>query len=829
MFRAHALLLSFTVLFLLGFSSCRPTRLVPKNKSLVVGTGINIDNPAVHKDEMYSYLRIKPNRRMFDIRLDAGGKDRYVSRGIPVYLFLYNTVDKNKVDQRRREKQRRRILRAEDPSTVKDPKMVGDFFVRIFHKIGEEPVILDTEAVHKSSRQLALYLNNKGYFNSTVKDSIVYLKNGRKSIIYYNVKTTEPYRLRNINWQVDDTALAATPLMQDQIKQTKLHTGDIYDVDVFVEERDRITKALHDNGYYLFSKDYIHYRVDSAFVNHQMDLTVQVRKQLTMTGENDTSYVLRNHQKFTLNNIYVVTDYVRTRNAEEVATPDTTRADGTYILYHNWLRYKPSTLTPLIRMRSDSLYRESQFEATYREFVALRNFRQVTVNARIAPLKAGPNKLDAYILLQPVPRQSYFTQLEGTNTGGNLGISGSFTYDNYNLFRGAEILELRLKGGTEAQQPLTNTDQNTGATEQLAFNTIEIGPELSIYFPREFFPFNLLGLKKAEAKKTLLQTSFNYQHRAEYERTVGTFSYGYNFRYKHKGGAASSFGLYPGEINVVKAKLSESFQAVLDANNDLLLQYRFRDHLTVNDIRISYLFTTQDVNKAKNVNFLKVDLESAGWLLRQGFKLTNGVADGSGSYRIAGIPFAEYLRFYFDYRYYRVLGEHEKLVLRVAQGAGFPQRNFRQLPIEKSFYGGGANGIRAWNARTLGPGGYDAPQNDKYLQFGDIQSEYNIELRFRMFSKSVEGAIFGDAGNIWLGTPDTTRPLGDFDKTRYFKELAFGAGVGLRIDLQFFLLRLDVATPLRDPARPDGDRWHLYQGREFWERTNLNFGIGYPF
>jgi hypothetical protein len=284
--------------------------------------------------------------------------------------------------------------------------------------------------------------------------------------------------------------------------------------------------------------------------------------------------------------------------------------------------------------------------------------------------------------------------------------------------------------------------------------------------------------------------------------------------------------LFPIELNVVKVKPRQGLIDLLQ-NPDPLLQYRFTDHL-ITDFRITYVLNTQNPQKRRRYFFLKVDAESSGLLLRPLFEASNAEPNEDGSYEIGGIPFSHYVRFLVDGRYNQPIGNHQNVVMRAAIGVGFPLANFPTLPLEKSFYGGGANGIRAWEARTLGPGSFIVPADQKYAQFGDIQVEYNLEYRFRI-TKTLNGAVFIDGGNIWIMKEDSLRPGADFSfkDFRFLQDFAAGPGIGLRYDLNFFIIRLDWGVKLRDPSYPYGERWYIPGERKLG--SNLNFGIGYPF
>lgn len=820
----------------------------------------------VDKGDMYSYVKQKPNRKLFGLNpknifrwhvvVDSADTtrrprkrielvDRGTSKngaGYPLYLTLYNFVNPERLKAKqdsadKRFEERNKIREAKNRKPRKKRrKLAGE----VLQNIGEPPVILDTVVTRRSAEQLNQYLDNKGYFRSTVTDSIAYpslfkrhlLKKSpdslgifgrpkKKVIVYYIAKPAHVYTLDTISWEVKDGEMAYDVYIDSS--SCLLHRGDNYDLDQFEAERDRIVKALRNSGYYTFSRDFVKFQADTTVGDHRVNVRIKVlRNRLKV---NDTTYVDVNHKRYYVRNISVKTIYSTAQLKEDKIVYDTAVDEGIYYLRNTEreqeLRFRPHVLSERILIRNGYLYKQTQFDETYNQLTSLHVFRQVVVE----PSRSGDtDQLDVKILLFAIPKQNFTTQVEGTNTGGYLGIGGSFAYQNNNVDRGAELLEFRIKGGTEAQQPLAQTTQ-TNPGDQITFNTIEFGAELSLNIPRAYFPFNLVRLNRAEGRKTVLSTSFNYQSRVDFDRSLLNFSYGYTF----KRGPWERIGIYPLEINVVDVTPRQGLEDLL-ANGDVLLRYRFTDHL-INDCRFSFVHNEQFNNakseKRKWKPYLKFDAEMSGMGTYQLMKAIGGTKDTFGSYNIAGIPFSHYFRFYVDGRLYKDVGDHQMIVTRLAVGTGFPQKNYRTLPLEKAFYGGGANGIRAWEARSLGPGSFNVPADEQFAQFGEIQIEYNIEYRFRI-TKSLFGALFADGGNIWLLPSATdTEEEAKFHFNSFYKDLAFGPGFGIRYDLSFFIVRLDWGFKMRDPSRPYGDRW--WEPGDGIMPSNLNFGIGYPF
>jgi hypothetical protein len=867
--KTYFLLCLFAVAAIMVETGCTAKRL-GKGQVLLKKVIIRCDDPAVSKDEIYGYVKQKPNRKLFGLNnphILKRGKIGYSfwnkhfmsdGAGYPFYLAINNLVNPKREVRRelRRdekfEKKHQRYLNnpkkknGKDRHEPKKHRTVGEFLLAI----GEAPSILDSTKTNRSVNQITSYLFNKGYFNGTVTDTLIYpplQKNKKKKAIQcYIIHPGTVYTIRDVVWDIQDENLAYDLLTDTAqqyclIKRASATRRSNFDVDTLEAEQERLTKTLRNNGYYKFSKDYISFKPDSTWGTHQVNVKIIIRKQEFKI--NDTTWVETPHQRYSINKIYVKSlfDLQQLRSDKDLSTYDTTFFSDMYFLRNadfmdglpieKKLKFKPDVLASRISFRTNLPYRQNDYEATYRQLTNLRVFRQVVID----PVEVGKDKLDIYVKLIPIPKQSYTTQFEATtNSGSSLGVGGSFGYGNNNLFRGAEILQFNVKAGTEIQQAINS---NSPSTNGLGFNTVEGGVDAQLNIPREFFPFNILVAKnKTEEKRTtndrrtVFIAAFNYQSRSDYDRSLGNLSYGYTFHYRKPATQdkperdLGRFALFPIEINVVKVLPKQGLLDLLQ-NPDPLLHYRFTDHL-IQDFRITYLLNKK-IDQKGDIFFLKIDGETSGLILRKAFELSNAQRDANGSYEIAGIPFSQYVRFFFDSRINKPIGDRQNFVARAAFGIGFPMKNFPTLPLEKSFYGGGANGIRAWEARTLGPGSYVVPSDQKYAQFGDIQLEYNLELRFKI-TKTLNGAAFVDGGNIWIMKADPTRPNADFSfqDLRFLNDLAFGPGLGLRYDLSFFIVRLDWGFKVRDPSFPVGDRWYVGQRKL---GSSVNFGIGYPF
>src|ERR1041385_17409 len=468
------------------YTGCSSTKRLKPGQTLLKKVIIKCANPDISKDEIYGYLKQKPNRKLFGLNvphlLKRGkiGKKNLLTNGsgYPFYLHIYNLINpKRDIKRRARHDarfQKRHTYWENHQKTKKgkarrEPKYhktVGEFFAQI----GEAPVIIDSTKTNRSVHQIGLYLDNKGYLHSTVKDTLIYpfaqRKKHKKGILVFIVSPAQPYTIRNITWQIHDDGIAYDLQTDTAADKVLLKRGANFDIDVFEQERDRITASLRNNGYFLFSKDYIRYSVDTALGSHQVDVKIIINK--IQYAISDSTFTEVNHQRFYVRNIVIKS----LTNIGQLRV-DTMNYDSTFFRDMHFLRntgsvngiplekklkFKPEILYSRITFRPDLVYRQSDYEITYKQLTALRDFKQVVID----PQRVGTDKIDVVIKLFPVPKQGYITQFEGTtNSGSNLGIGGSFGYQNNNLFRGAEIFQFNIKGGTEVQKTLSGTSLNT--------------------------------------------------------------------------------------------------------------------------------------------------------------------------------------------------------------------------------------------------------------------------------------------------------------------------------------------------------------------------------
>lgn len=815
--------LAFSSLFIVLLFSCNPTRKLKENEYLL-NRNVIIDrsaslfklNPDLEKSDFESYIKQKPNRKVLLLRF---------------HLFLYNLIDKDKAlrkkqkrDERYDKKNKEHLFKFQQENEKRAKKGLPPRTPHLKDKdrltwrewvmdIGEPPVIYDSLMRRKSTQQIQQFLHNKGYFNCTVRDSAS-LKDKRANV-FYIITPNKPYKINEVKFTVKDQVMSY--YVHADTMNSLLIKGKNYDSDVFQAERERITKNLRNEGYYYFSKDYIYYKVDSSLHSNQVNVELIIRKR-SIKPEGGDTLVEADHTRYYLNHIYIITDF---NPKIKKSYTDTIRdKDSSYYFLGSTLKYKTKVLTDAIFLRPGDLYQSTNSDLSYKRLSEMRAFKFINIKFE----DNGSDYLDCFVQLSPIPKQTFTVETEGTNTGGNLGVNGSFVYQNRNVFKGAEIFEFRIRGGLEVQKILTeSTDENNIINESpIPFNTIEIGPEASIIVPRFLLPFRVVTSRNSNPK-TVFKTSYNYQKRSDYTRGALQLSYGFNWNESK----TKKHFIYPVEVNLVNFTGTPKFEALL---TDPLQKDRYSDHFTT-DTRYAFIFSNQNLNKKKDFSYFKFGAEASGNTLRGVYNLLDQyvtpMPSVDESYTINGTKFSQYLRSDIDWRHYFVFSETNRLVFRLAAGIGKPLNNLRELPLEKSFFAGGPNGIRAWKARTLGPGSFYDTLQTSFDKIGDNQIETNLEYRFNVV-RVLNAAAFIDAGNIWLRKPDPKRPGGEAKyNLELLDEFAIGAGLGVRLDFSFFIIRLDAAVPIKDPALPKGDRWTF--DKQPLMRTNLNFGIGYPF
>ncbi len=778
------LFLYFFLILVLAFSGCNPTRNIPEGQHLLNRNRVDIEDAEVKTRELRHYIRQKPNRRIL-------GLYRF-------HLNVYQLADRG------RENRFKRWMK---------------------NTIGEPPVIFDPVLADNTERQFELYMQSKGYFNTEVSHEVDFRR--KRANVSYQVTGNKPYTIRNITYNIADNFLEGFVLKDTT--NSLLKRQQRYDADNLQKERDRISRHLRNQGFFNFSREFIFFRVDSTLASHQVDIDLVINSPASGKNGLQDSLVSQRHRRFVIDKIQIYPEYSRFR--PNILYPDTTRYippngreenDRVYTFYHDGdLRIKAGTISRNILLDQGDYYRERDVEQTYNYLSGLRSFRLINVQFSESedPIHGEPNDtigfLNARVQLARSPANAFTIEAEGLNSAGNLGVAGNLLFQNRNTFRGAEILNLRLKGALE----VSGESAADEVLQRLPFNTIEMGAELSLDFPKLLLPFSMERLSRYARPKSTILTGINYRQRPDYTRYVLNVSYGFEWSENPQ----KRHFLHPLEVSSIKIFNDSILQSKIPEGNPLILS-RFRDHLTAG-LKYSYVYNTQQIGRDVDFVYFRANLESSGNLMNIAAKIFDVSKGEDGSYTFFNIPFAQYIRSDLDFRYYRVFDQHNTLAFRIMGGAGLPYGNLDVLPFIKSYYGGGANGVRAWKIYHLGPGSY-GDTSEGFDKYGDIKLEANVEYRFAIYG-IWHGAFFVDAGNVWFSKENPQFPGGDFSLDRFYKEIAVGAGPGLRMDFDFFVVRVDAAFPLHDPSKPLGERWS--RGIPRIGNWNFNLGIGYPF
>lgn len=769
---------------MMALLACKPAGHLSENEVVLNRNRILIENAEVKSDDLKSFVRQQPNRRLLGL--------------IRMNLLVYNLADR-----------------------------LGDGRISQWVKrsMGEAPVLYNPVLAESTLRQFRLYMENKGYFNARVEMQLD--QKNRGVVVNYLIDGGRPYLVRQVDYRITDPHLASY-VYKDTINRL-FQPGNQYDADLLQQERNRIARQLKNEGFFEFSREFIFFDVDSTLASWQLDIDVVIRDPAEVRpGRRDSLHTPR-HRIFMLDSIFIYPEFAPMRPGK--VYPDTTvyragrQEDGAeYVFVHRGpMPIRPRAIVNNILLEAGTRYRISDVEQSYTQLSRLRNFRfiniQFTENRSSSPHGPGDSLgyLNTRIQLVRAPARAFTIEAEGLNSAGNLGLGGNLIYHNRNFLGGAELFNIRLKAAMEVSGE-SSTDR---IFRGLPFNTGELGADFSIDFPKLLFPVRMDWLSRTARPKSTLLAGINYRQRPDYTRYVLNFSYGFEWSQNRQ----TKHHLYPFELSSIKIFNDSLLRAKFPDNNPLLLS-RFNDHL-IAGTKYSYVYSTQQLDRAQDFMFFMGNLELAGNMLYLGSRLFDAPRDPGGSYQVFNIAFAQYLKADFDIRHYRHFLPDNILAVRLMAGAGLPFGNLDVMPFIKSFYGGGANSLRAWTIYSLGPGGYqDEERVATFDRYGDIKLEANLEYRFGVY-RFIHGALFADAGNVWFLKENPEFPRGEFSFDRFYREIAIGAGLGLRLDFNFFVVRLDAAFPLRNPALPDGARW--IGAFPEWRKWNFNLGIGYPF
>ena len=651
---------------------------------------------------------------------------------------------------------------------------------RTLHSIGEAPVLFDSLQAGKSCEELQLALCNLGYLDAQVE--LFTTVKGKKLNAFYVLHPGSHYHIRNLKYDIQDSVIA--DLLSHDVEKRGLHEGMVFNVNALNEERSRLTTFLQNNGYYRFHKEFISYLADSIQESRQVDLTLQLRPYRT-SDSNDTL-----HTRYTIRKI-------------SYASGD---------LLDSVIHLRDRVLRENTLLTEGHLYSADALQNTYNHFGRLGAVRYTNINFQADPDSA---LLDMGVQVQTNKPSTLSFQPEGTNTAGDLGAAASLTYENRNLFRGSETFSVQLRGAYEAIRGLE------GYRNQ---DFVEYSVESRLSFPRFIMPF----LSRETRRKTIATSEvsllYDTQNRPEFHRRV--LSAGWRYRWKPQ----SRYDQYQFDLvdlnYIFMPWISETFKNEYlqdNSNYNAILRYNYED-MFIMKTGFGYSYNNGRVA-------IKTNLETAGNLLNLGSKVFDAERDGDGHYRVFNIAYAQYVKGDVDFTCNLMPAYKDQLVFHCGFGIAYPYGNSTVLPFEKRYFSGGANSVRGWSVRSLGPGRYKGHDgNINFItQTGDMKLDMNLEYRTHLFWK-FGGAFFVDAGNIWTIRDYEQQPGGQFKLQNILSDMAVSYGLGIRLNFDYFIMRFDMGMKAVNPAYESEEEEHYAiihprLSRDF----AFHFAVGLPF
>ena len=757
-------------------TACSSTKHVPQGKLLLDKVKINVTDP--HKDveasQLANYLRQNANHRVLG--------------GLKLQLALYNIAGRDS----------------------------ANWFNRWIKRVGTPPVIYDSALTVASADQLHMALSNRGFMNNVVTYQVEADSAKRKARINYDITLGEPYFIRSIDYDIPDEDLRDI-ILADTARFT-VHEGDLLNYNRLDEWRQNITENLRNHGYYAFNKEYITFMADTAAGSKAVDLTLNSRDPY----RNDHMPYYTEHEPFYVRDVVYVTDYDPVEMHDAFWGADTVTLHSGIKIIEGPDRYlRHDVLDECNHIEPGQLYNAEAITRTYRALGRLNILKQINIDVRPLGEVDGVLMVDAYVLLSPDKSQTVSVSLEGTNSEGDLGFGVGLDYEHRNIFKGAEVLSAKAKVSYESiSGNLSGLINN---------NYSEYSTELGLTFPKFMFPFLKRSFKRKIQASTAFTVNFDYQARPEYTRIIAGGSWRYQWTERSRRMAHTLTLVDVSVISVPKYD-EEFFKRITNP----LLFYSYQDHLIM---RMGYNFYR--TNKAemnvlqmgrfqRNVFTIRANAETAGNLLYGLSHLTGQKADADGSYKAMGIRYSQYFKADADYSFTHYFDHRQSVAFHVGAGVAVPYGNSDVLPFEKRFYSGGANSVRGWGVRTLGPGSYDSNNNlSKFIyQCGDIRFDVNLEYRAKLFWV-VELGLFMDAGNIWTIKNYEDQPGGVFKFNKFYEQIAAAYGAGIRLDFKYFLVRVDMGMKAHNPASGQ-EHWPLLHPR-FKRDSECHFSVGYPF
>ena len=757
----------FWVFVLSAFTSCSVSKFIPEGEYLLEDVKVISDNKDVKPSEFRGYVHQNPNSSWFSIAK------------VPLRIYALSGTDTTK------------------------------WINRFIQKIGDEPVIYDSASAERSKENMKRAMQNLGYMQANV--DVLTKKKKKKIELSYVLHPGKGYVIRSWQYDVKDQSLRndfadySSRIMSENM---------LFNVNQLNMERQNLATFFQNKGYYKFNKELITCTADTVSGSYTIDLNFHIAPYASASKIS--------HQKYHIGEVNVFTDFDITKamQMEDLEEWDSIHYKGLNIFSEKRPFLRPEVLSQNIFVAPGELYSERLLQRSQSALGRLNAIKYSDL--RFVENMNDSTVLDCFVLLSRNNPNSFSAEIEGTNSAGDLGAAASVSYQNRNLFRGSELFTFKVRGAYEAV---------TGLQGYSNENYIEYGAEASINFPRFLFPFISSELRKRILATSEVALQFNSQDRPEFSRRAASASWSYKWTYKQRW--RHSVDLL--DVNYVYMPwISSTFrQEYLDNvnNQNSILKYNY-ENLLIMKMGYGFTYHSGGANLSAitgNAYSIRFNIESSGNLLYGLSHLFNAKRNDSHQYTLMNIAYTQYVKTDFNFAKSFMIDERNSIVFHVGAGVAFPYGNSRILPFEKRYFSGGANSVRGWLVRRLGPGSFSG--NDANIDFinqsGDIKLDINLEYRTKLFWK-LNGAFFIDAGNIWTIREYDEQPGGAFRLDSFYKEIALAYGLGLRFDFDYFILRFDGGMKAVNPAKNAEERYPLIRpdfGRDF----AFHFAVGYPF
>lgn len=771
MFKLRSKLLFVLISFAFVFSSCSVKKYLPEDKYLLRSNELTVSTPydKLVIGELKELYKQKPNDKLFLIF------------NTKAYHYIKGTRGKNNLYKR---------------------------FQR--NVLGDPPVFADTLFIETTIRSMRSYLRTQGYFYSTIDYEVSYTPK-QHAYVHYIINLNKRYWFGEVTIQAEDASIYE--LVKNSMNESNIRQWKPYDQNQLLLEQDRIVNLLRNNGYYFMSKEFIDFDLDTSGHGDYCYVGLNIRNR---------SDTIR-HQVYYNGNVTIEIDAgsVYSKKAVRDSIPT-----NNFLYRPNGYRLNPEVLDRNLLLNRGKEYKPTTLNRTYGRLSDLGIFRFVNIQT-VPETTTDSNYINYNVRLIPDVKYGLTFEPQATlsdqnNTFNNqdvrnYGIAFITQLTNRNIFYNAENLQLNFRSAFEAQ------GQTRGSVG--FFNSTEQKLTASLIMPRTLLFSKFDRSENYYSNKTILSVTGIYEINIDFSRRVLTF--GYNNQLNRK---LISYFIWPIEISYINSSIV-SPELQRQSENDIFLQNLFTNQLILSS-RAGFVFSNRAIKPNNRFVYLKWDLiELAGTPLTLANRAIGRRKSEEGDfYSLFGVRYAEFLKSSVDLRYNLQLDVNNTLAFRSFTGYALPFGNFPDfVPFEKRYFVGGANDLRGWRPRALGPGSFASPDQIDFS--GEIKLEFNVEYRWNIYKRRLEGALFIDAGNVWNAKPIPNRPGGNFELNRFMNEFAVSPGWGVRVNLEIFILRFDFGTPIHDPAKPLGQRWVARNAdvRWVWNNTNFNFGIGYPF